>query len=205
MRRKFFLLATLTLMVCIFSYDLCVVKEQKALAGEMIRLHVVANSDTDQDQWVKLQVRDTICATVDELTANCATKGQAMETLQARLPALTANAQRTLASLGQEASVRITLGAEEFPRRDYDTFSLPAGNYDTLRVVIGQGGGHNWWCVAFPSLCLPATTEGVSQAAVAAGLSQQEQELMTEESEMVEIKFRTLEWLHKLKNWITTR
>ena len=83
--------------------------------------------------------------------------------------------------------------------RDYDTFSLPSGVYRSLRVTIGAGGGHNWWCVIFPSLCVPATADGFVQAAEAGGFTRAEIGLMTQADEGYVLKFRSLELLQALK------
>ena len=152
--------------------------QQQRLAEKLIRLHVVANSDTREDQRVKLLVRDAV---------------------QTGLPELERAANEKLASLGCEETASVSLRRELFPTREYETFRLPAGVYRTLRVSIGQAGGHNWWCVVFPALCLPAAEKDFTEACRAAGLTDQEISVLTEDTGEVELEFRTLEWLGKLK------
>ena len=84
----------------------------------------------------------------------------------------------------------------------YDTFQLPAGLYEALRVTIGAGEGHNWWCVVFPTLCVPASSEGFQETAEASGLSGQLAETLTREGGGYEIRFQLLDWLGQIKNWL---
>lgn len=84
----------------------------------------------------------------------------------------------------------------------YDTFQLPAGLYEALRVTIGEGAGHNWWCVVFPTLCVPASSEGFQETAEASGLSSQLAGTLTREEGEYEIRFQFLDWLGQVKNWL---
>ena len=127
--------------------------QQRQLAEKLVRLHVVANSDSPSDQAIKLRVRDAVLAAAEPVLGSADYPEQA---LAAELPALECAAAEMLRALGREESVSVTLQNERFPTRDYETFSLPAGVYRTLRVTIGAGEGHNWWCVVFPPLCLTA-------------------------------------------------
>ena len=94
---------------------------------------------------------------------------------------------------------KVSLRRELFPTRDYETFRLPAGVYRTLRVTIGTGEGHNWWCVVFPALCLPANVEDLEAVCAAAGFTEGEISVLTEETSEIEVEFKTLELLGKLK------
>jgi len=174
-------------------------QQQKTLSSRLIRLHVVAASDDPADQARKLAVRDALLPEIAALTEDCADADAAAAALEEGLPALRETA---FAALGTGEPVDATLTDERFPRRDYDTFSLPAGRYRALRVTLGAGAGHNWWCVAFPALCLPAGTaemeEGFAETANEAGLSAEEIELVSSDSEHVQFKFRLLDWLAAL-------
>lgn len=176
--------------------------EQRRLADRLIRLHIRANSDSEEDQALKLAVRDGLLPMIDPMTAGCTSPEEAAAVLAAHLPDLQAEAEGVLRRKGSNASVSVRLGQEEFPRRDYETFSLPAGRYTSLCVAIGTGTGHNWWCVAFPALCLPATTDEVEQAAEAAGFTQEQTDLLTGRQTTVELKFRALELLQQLRQWL---
>lgn len=169
---------------------------QQALAGKLIRLHVVANSDSDYDQTVKLQVRDAVLAVTRRLLNDADDPKQA---LSDGLGEIETAASERLRALGCDVPVRVTLGKEVFPTREYDTFMLPAGVYESLRVSIGEAEGHNWWCVVFPSICLTASMDELEQAAEAAGITEGELRLITGESEGYVLKFKVLELLQKLK------
>ncbi len=147
-------------------------KDHRSLQENLIRLHIVANSDSDFDQQIKLKVKDALVAHLEPITENFTGKEQAMEYLRDNLSQLQAFVNSTLESLGVQQQAVVTLRQEAFDVRHYDTFSLPCGIYDSLRVAIGEGKGKNWWCVAFPTLCMPATTDGFADSAVSSGFSQ---------------------------------
>ena len=161
--------------------------QQRQLAEKLVRLHVVANSDSPSDQAIKLRVRDAVLAAAEPVLGSADDPDQA---LAAELPALKCAAAEMLRALGREESVSVTLQNERFPTRDYETFSLPAGVYRTLRVTIGAGEGHNWWCVIFPPLCAQAA--GLSERAVQA-LSDDDVRLVTESDGGYVVRFRLLE------------
>ena len=135
------------------TVTLCAVLQAQSqrMADKIIRLHVVANSDTSADQAVKLAVRDAVLREAGRVLNGAEDPKQAVA---AQLPALEAAANAELQRQGSEDLARVSFRRELFPTREYDTFSLPAGVYDSLRVTIGQGEGHNWWCVMFPDLCV---------------------------------------------------
>ena len=125
---------------------------------DTIRLHVLANSDTIEDQLLKLDVRDAILAALPSAVTKAETPQQAARALQNALPALQAAANKTLlaAHSGQTAAVR--LEQFDFAAKDYGTFALPAGSYTALRVELGKAQGHNWFCVLYPALCVSGAT-----------------------------------------------
>lgn len=170
--------------------------QQQRIAKNMIRLHVVANSDSEEDQSIKRAVRDAVLTKTDELLSG-ATDPKAA--LTQGLQQVADAAEARLLELGCEAPVHVRLGKEVFPTRNYDTFSLPAGVYESLRVTIGAGEGHNWWCVVFPSLCLSASMDDLEQAVEAAGLTEGDFRLITSDEAGVTLKFKSLELLQKLK------
>ena len=198
MWKKICLLGVAVSLLCSAFLSLRLHLEQRALAAGLIRLHVVANSDSPEDQQRKLRVRDAVLPVIAALTRDCESPAQARLRLEAGLPEIRAAAEKQLAGEHRSDPVSVSLTEERFPRRDYETFSLPAGTYEALRVTLGSGGGHNWWCVAFPALCLPATTEEFTEAAAAAGMTADQVELVTEDSERVRLKFRLLDWISDL-------
>ena len=146
-------------------------QNKKSLRDDLVRLHVVANSDSADDQQVKLQVKDAVTAYLQPIMETLPTKEAAMAYLQKNLSVLQELSDRVLERLGVKDRAAVTLQPESFQTRQYDTFSLPSGVYDSLRIEIGDGEGENWWCVAFPTLCLPATGDGFQDTAVSAGFS----------------------------------
>ena len=173
--------------------------QSQRMAEEIIRLHVVANSDSDADQAVKLRVRDAVLREAQNVLSDASDAKQA---IAAQLPALEAAANAELRRQGSGDTACVSFRRELFPTRDYDTFSLPSGVYQSLRVTIGEGAGHNWWCVIFPSLCVPATMDGFADAAAAGGFSDAEIGLMTRANGAYTVKFRSLELLQALKKYL---
>lgn len=171
------------------TVTLCAVLQAQSqrMADKIIRLHVVANSDTSADQAVKLAVRDAVLREAGRVLDGAEDPKQAVA---AQLPALEAAANAELQRQGSEDLARVSFRRELFPTREYDTFSLPSGVYDSLRVTIGQGEGHNWWCVIFPPLCAQAA--GLSEQAVQA-LSDDDVRLVTESDGGYVVRFRLLE------------
>ncbi len=165
----------------------CPVSGEEGIYRDVIRLHILAASDDPDDQADKLAVRDAILSDYGDLFRSFADRAGAEAALTDDLRAgITATAEQTLAERGRPAPVAVTLSEEDYPTRDYGSFSLPAGRYLSLRVVIGVGAGQNWWCVLFPPLCAAASVDGVPL-----GLSDAEYRLLTEGKKSV--RFKTLE------------
>jgi stage II sporulation protein R len=174
--------------------------QQDAIERKMIRLHVIANSDTEADQALKLQVRDQVLAEATETLNAAQDRTQAQAMLEAALPQIESRAEETLASLGCQEPVTASLEKAEFPTKDYDSFALPAGKYTALRVVIGAGAGHNWWCVVYPPLCTTAATNW-EETAISTGLDQEDVGLMAQ-SGSYQLKFRSVELWEELRQWV---
>ena len=173
--------------------------DKKQLAQDLVRFHVVANSDSEQDQREKLLVRDAVVGSLQETMKQMPDSTQARQYLQAHLPELQAVANRTLQMAGSSCDAVVSLCTEAFDTRYYDTFSLPAGVYDALKITIGEGKGHNWWCVAFPTLCLPATSEGFQEVSAQAGINGTLEKTLAGE-DGYEIRFFLLDSLGTLEN-----
>lgn len=168
-----------------------------ALSDKLVRLHVVANSDSEEDQALKLQVRDSVLRVLESRLDGVTDIGEAKQIIEASLPEIERAARETLSAQDSEYGVRVTLCEERFPTTDYDNFSLPAGTYTSLRVKIGKAAGHNWWCVVFPPVCAAASMEETAAAAV--GLTEDQISLITRDSGGYVVKFRLLELWGKLK------
>lgn len=173
--------------------------DARQLGEDILRLHVVAHSDSQEDQAVKLEVRDAVLATLEEGLADLQDVDQAVEYVQDMIPKLTQVANEVLARAGFDETVSVSIGKEEFPLREYDTFSLPSGVYNALRIVIGEGEGQNWWCVVFPQLCNPATSEEFVEVAAMDGMSDALSGSLTGE---YEIRFWILDQMGKMGNFI---
>ena len=186
--------------MAVFVYMLSIAADKKQLSDEILRLHVVANSDSTEDQTVKLQVRDAVLGEVEKLTAGAACKEEAQRLLSGELEKLEQAANAVLEANGFMDRAKVTLAKEAFPVREYDTFSLPAGVYDSLRVTIGEAQGRNWWCVVFPSLCIPAASEGVEDTAAGAGFSDSLSGAITGEPQY-EVRFFLLDVWGRLENF----
>lgn len=170
---------------------------QERLSGKLLRLHVVANSDSDADQALKLEVRDAVLDCAAGYLENVSDVRAAEQVLGAHLAELAGAGQAVVREKGYDYAVRASLGTSHFPTKTYDGFALPAGDYRALRVTIGAGEGRNWWCVVFPTLCVSAASEW-QDTAVSGGLSDEDVRLMAEEDEGYVLRFKCLELWDKL-------
>ena len=131
------------------------------LSDSVFRLHVIANSDTSEDQALKLKVRDNLLKYMNSISTNCSTKQEAMLLANENKTAFQKIAEKTILDNGYNYSVKIKINNFYFPTKNYGDITLPAGLYDALRVEIGEAKGQNWWCVMFPSLCFVDISSGV--------------------------------------------
>lgn len=171
---------------------------QDALAEKVVRLHVLANSDSEEDQALKLQVRDVVLERTEALLRASSDREDAAKRLEQALPELQSIAEEKIRQEGESYPVQVRLERAQFPTKEYDGFSLPAGEYLALRVLIGAAAGQNWWCVVFPPLCTAAAQE-VPASAMAAGLSEEQVSLITEEDQGYVLKFKTVELWQRWK------
>ena len=195
MKRHFKRIGWVALTVaCIWLWG--IVTDSGDLRENLLRLHVVGASNAEEDQAVKLQVRDAVLASLEEGLRDMTDPQEAYDYVARMLPKVETAANRCLAAAGFSETVEVSLTEEAFPTRAYDTFSLPAGVYRALRVVIGVGEGKNWWCVVFPQLCMGSEGEFVETAGTA-GLSP---ELAASLEGEYELRFWGLEKRGELKN-----
>ena len=168
------------------------------LSDKVVRLHVLANSDSEEDQALKLLVRDAILERAEDLLSKSGDREEAEGLLRGRLLEFEQVAAAVIAQAGYDYPVRVELEDTQFPTKEYDGFTLPAGEYLALRVLIGEAKGQNWWCVVFPPLCTTASVE-VPASALEAGLSEEEVRLITEENTGYVLKFKAVEWWQQAK------
>lgn len=174
-------------------------QEQRELADSVIRFHVIANSDSQEDQALKLRVRDEVLAQAERFYPEHATLTEARSALEEHLDDLAQAGQAVVNETGYDYQVTAELTNCWFPTKEYEGFALPAGNYNALRIVIGEGKGQNWWCVAFPPLCLGAASETVEEATQAGYFTPGQAALVTEQDEGYVLKFKSLELLGQLQ------
>lgn len=170
---------------------------QVRLASQVIRLHVLANSDSEKDQALKLEVRDRVLETTSALLAGETEPQAAAVLLNQHLDDIAQTAAQEISAQGHDDRVEVRLEQTWFPTRQYQGISLPAGNYLALRVLIGAAEGQNWWCVVFPNLCLPAVSE---QALEASTLTPGQISLLQEEETSYVFRFKALELWQSLKH-----
>ena len=164
---------------------------------DVIRLHVLAHSDSEEDQALKLQVRDRVLEETEQLFLSAQDKAEAAELVKKNLPAIQSAARQVVLENGYDYDVEVTFQNEYFTTREYDNFTLPAGRYDAVRVKIGAAQGHNWWCVMFPPLCIPAA-ESEQKVETVIGVDGKE---IISNRPKYEFKFKILEVLEDIGEW----
>lgn len=196
--RKYISLA-ISILVATVLLSLLPIHGEAEIYDNVIRLHVLAVSDSEEDQAVKLLVRDRVLETVSPLLTDVHDRDTAVSIVAEHLSDIQESAQELLCAMERTESVSVTLTEENYPTRAYEGCTLPAGRYLSLRVIIGEGNGKNWWCVLFPSVCgrfALETEDGYLQA----GLTPAEYRLITHTDEMdVQVRFRLLEWIESLR------
>ena len=194
----------LTLVLCIALIFLLIgilpVHGEEAIYDSVIRLHVLANSDSDSDQREKLAVRDAVLLYTEALLSECETREDAIREINAHLSEIEDVAEARLAAEGSDAPVSVTFGVESYPTRQYESCCFPSGDYLSLRVLIGDASGKNWWCVLFPSLCLSAASTdadtSVRSSLADLGLSGDQYRIITDsDNTTYQVRFKLLEVL----------
>lgn len=194
MRAVFSLCAIILSLTVAFSF--LPVFGEETVYDDIIRLHVIANSDSEEDQADKLAVRDAILEYLSERLSDVSTVDGAAGEIGSLLTTIEEISSATLASRGKDYPVEAKFGKETYPDREYDGYALPAGEYVSLRVAIGEGVGHNWWCVLFPPIC---TSAAEKQDFIEAGITSEGYRMITDTSApKYKVKFRILEILSEI-------
>ena len=185
--------------LCLLLMGLLPVHGEEEIYDKVVRLHVLANSDSEEDQAVKLAVRDAILEVTVPLLQNCETKEEAILLLEENQALLSQTAQAVLCEQGFDDTVSIEMGLEKYPTRTYDSLCFPAGEYISMRVSLGEGNGQNWWCCLFPPLCLGAATvneKSAEDACISVGFTPTQYKIITESDKPVyRARFKILELL----------
>ena len=200
MKKHIFELVIIFILVSLLSLGAFADSTQSAISEKMIRLHVIANSDSERDQEVKLKVRDAILEEVTLLTKNCNNISEARKKVSENLPKLSEVAKSVLSENGFDYGAEAELSDVFFPTKYYDGFSLPAGEYNALRIKLGKASGKNWWCVLFPPLCISAAEGDVEIQLSENGLSDEEINIVTSDKIEYKYKFKIVEFFQNLFN-----
>lgn len=196
--RTVILTVTLAFLLAVFLDSFSAFHQECAqIQQEVLRLHILANSDREEDQALKLAVRDRILADTGGLFNRAENQADARAAAFENLGAVEAAARAALLAEGSNAQVRAEVVRMFFDTRVYDGFTMPAGWYDALRVVIGEGAGHNWWCVLYPPLCVSAAEKLPEELE---RFSEEERALLESEPRY-EVRFFLVELLEKMGIW----
>lgn len=189
------------MVLCAALCNILPIHGEEKIYESVVRLHVLANSDSDEDQALKLKVRDAILSHVSPKVIDSASREEAIDILQGELDEIKRVAAAVVNKEGYDYSVNVTLTLEEYPTRNYEAMSFPSGEYVSLRVMIGEAEGQNWWCVLFPPLCLSAASEKAEneEAFIAVGLNSDQYKIITEtEDATYYLRFKLLEVIENL-------
>lgn len=205
---------SLILIILLFIYIfICAVSYVTAVSSDLedsiFRLHVIANSDTKEDQDLKYKVRDNLIKYMNEISSNAKNKQEAIEIAKSHTNEFYEIAKNTIIDNGYNYDVSIEIGNFDFPTKDYGDISIPSGSYDALRVKIGKAEGQNWWCVMFPPLCFVNVTSGIvpddSKELLKNELNDEEYSIISnKDSSEVNFKFKIIELLQNTNILIGT-
>ena len=203
LKKVFVLLLLLTLFIFIsaLSYVNAVSKD---ISNSVFRLHVIANSDSKEDQELKLKVRDNLLSYMNTLAKDCSSKDEVVVLAREHQEEFRQIAGQTITESGFSYPVNIEIGEADFPTKTYGDISLPAGSYDALKVEIGEAKGQNWWCVMFPPLCFVDVSSGVvpdhSKQEIKESLNKEEYDLISQaDDNEIHFKFKLVELFQNLK------
>lgn len=195
---------SITLILLLFLYTtISAISYVEAVSSDIsdsvFRLHVIANSDSNEDQALKYKVRDNLLKYMNNICRNCASKQEAINLVTEHQEEFKQVALDTIKKEGYSYNVKINIGNFEFPTKQYGDISLPAGYYDALRVEIGEAKGRNWWCVMFPSLCFIDVSSGIvpeeSKEELQNILSDEEYSIISDNSDNgIKLKFKLIEF-----------
>lgn len=194
MKRFLILFSIGSLLIAAFAilFPISALSDGKTIRDGVIRLHILANSDSPEDQALKLTVRDEILDSVAHLTDGCENRDEAEQKVRDRLDRLEEIGSGVVQAEGYDYPVTVTLTEEYYPTREYEDFRLPAGRYLSLRVIIGEGEGHNWWCVLFPPVCLSSASADEELAEV--GFTPNQVRMLTDDEDVhYVVRFRVVE------------
>ena len=197
--KKRILILMLTLILLIGLLAVLPIHSESRIYDSVLRLHVIANSDSDEDQALKLLVRDAVLLEAQKLLENISDRESAEQIISQNTEQLRLIAENTVRRNGYSYPVSITLGKEEYPTKNYESCAFPAGEYTSLQIMIGNASGKNWWCVLFPPLCLSAATD--KDAFTSVGITDSQYQIITDtKNPKYKIRFKILESFSEIVN-----
>lgn len=203
---KFLTTYSALMLVCFVLIGILPSQGEQEIYEMTVRLHVIAASDSDEDQAIKYEVRDRILAEYSKVLSEFENREEAEQYIEEHIADIKATANSVLTENEMNYSAEVYFDKETYPRREYDDISLPAGEYMSLRICLGGAEGQNWWCILFPPLCVSsATSYEYEEAFVSAGFTPEEYKIITGESEKYVLKFRILEILSDAAEKISSR
>lgn len=167
------------------------------ISTKVLRMHVLANSNSIDDQRLKIAVKNNILKSTQELFTDCNNLEESIEIAQSNTELIKASAQEVIKKYNKNYDVKVYVDNEFFDVREYKDFTLPSGNYNTVKIIIGEGKGKNWWCVMYPAVCISACSDDFDKA-----LTKEEKKLITSKKYIP--KFKILEIINKIKNKINS-
>ena len=205
MRYKIFKLVFIIFLLILFVFVSAFSYANAAFADiseNFFRLHILANSDSNEDQTLKLLIRDNVLEYINEITSSCNNKSEAMVVVSNNLSNIQEIAKQTILENGYNYEVTSEIGRFYFPTKHYGNMSLPAGFYDALRIKIGDAKGQNWWCSIFPALCFTDVSDGIisekAQENLENSLNDEEINLLFDNCKNIRIKFKIVELFEKM-------
>ncbi len=181
----------------VFFYLFGGVGENLEIYDKTLRLHIPANSNSEEDQALKLKVRDAVISLLEKPLSSCENKAEAVAVVEEMKSDIEKIADKVIASEGREYKAKVTVTQENYPRREYEGISLPAGEYTSVKIELGEADGKNWWCVLFPQVCTSSACP--EQVLAEVGFTASQIKLLTEDEETeYVVKFKVLEFVENL-------
>ncbi len=200
---KYYLAFCISFLIAVAATAYLPSSDEAKIYSSTLRLHVIANSDSEEDQSLKLSVRDCVLEYITELTRGAESRDEAELLISPHIDEIEKLAEGKMLALGYGYGARAELTTEAYPRRDYGDTVIPAGKYHSLKIILGEGEGENWWCVLFPSMCTGYAMKSENEF-VAAGFTPAEYRLISKNNQSdgdggkYKVKFRILEILSEI-------
>lgn len=193
---RYFITFTCLLLIVCAACSFLPINGETEIYDNTVRLHIIANSDDEEDQNIKLAVRDAVLSKMDEIIKNAENAGEASRLLSENVEVIRSYVEDTLENMNSKTDVTVLICNEYYPTREYEDFRLPAGTYTSLQIRLGNAEGHNWWCVLYPGVCTSAAS--VKDSLMKTGFTSDEIRILTDgESPKYKLKFKILEFFEE--------